>query len=116
MLSTPLADLVRQITPKPLVLPPPQFDGTLGELFADFIVPNLPLPSAMTAVHRTLVDYCNLPDSLLLLRYLGGEIRGQMVRTTSGRYRPTDNSPAWLMHFIAFNGIPLPGATHLAGC
>ena len=67
----------------------------------------------MAKVHRELADYCTLPDPLFLLRYLTGEERGREMRTTAGRYRPTDNSPAWLMHYLAFNGIALPKAESL---
>ena len=113
LLTPPMVDALRHVTPRPQVPPPPAFDGTLGELFRDYIAPNLPPKAAVAAIHRTLVRYCAQNDPLLLLRYMSGETRGETVRTPAGRYRPTDNSPAWLMHFLAVNGVTLPNAEHL---
>lgn len=113
VLTAALPDALRQVVSRPFVSPPLAFDGTLDELFRHYIAPNLPAPSTVTAIHRTLVHYCSLEDPLLLLRYVRGETRGHLVRTPTGRYRPTDNSPAWLMHFLAFNDIVLPAAEQL---
>lgn len=113
VLTTPLAEALRQVTPLALVSPPLAFDGTLKELFDTHIAPNLPSPDAVASIHRTLTRYCALDDPLLLLRYVRGETRGEVVRTPAGRYRPTDNSPAWLMHFLASNDVALPEAEHL---
>lgn len=95
------------------VTAPRTFSGSLDELFTNFIRPNLIAPDVMSRAHETLIAYANSFDPLFLVRAVSGQTRGEILTNAAGRFRPTDNSPAWLMHFVLFNGLSLPSATML---
>jgi hypothetical protein len=45
-------------------------------------------------------------DKRLPVRYVSGHTRGEVCRTLSGvEFKPTDNSPGWWMHYVAFHGL-----------
>lgn len=66
----------------------------------------LPDPEQVAHQHRRMLEYCQQADPLFIVRALTSTERGQIYRTASGsRFVPSDNSPAWWMHFVTFNGI-----------
>ena len=88
----------------PLVSAPATFEGTLSELFERFIEPNLPAPKHVEKLHNKLVEYVAGPDPAFVVRYVKGLERGTVYRTSFGdRLIPSDNAPAWWMHFVTFN-------------
>jgi hypothetical protein len=85
---------------------PLTFNGTLTELFESHILAVLPDVEEVEHIHRRLVTYINQADPSFLVRYVGGCERGEVYVTGSGaRFKATDNSPAWWMHYLAFNRI-----------
>ena len=89
-----------------LLSAPSSFDGDLQELYTSFVEPNLPDPVEVAYVHQRLVDYCSERDPIFITRMVSGQTRGQAYTTASGhRLKPSDNAPAWWMHFVAFNGV-----------
>jgi len=55
--------------------------------------------------HDRLLAFAN-SGKPLPVRYASGKVRGDVCRTITGAaFRPTDNSPAWWMHFVAFNSM-----------
>lgn len=83
---------------------PQDFQGSLDELYGQFVEPNLPAPETVSLYHRLLVEYCRSKDPLFLLRRMGAMEAGQIYPTATGyRVRATDNSPAWWIHYITFH-------------
>jgi hypothetical protein len=85
---------------------PLDFDGTLDELY-EMWVKHVLLDSAIVEeFHRQFCTYyLGDPDPLFLVRMVTGLDRGQTLRTVSGaQLRPTDNSPAWWIHYKLFTG------------
>ena len=98
--------MFRSLTARSIVPAPPSFDGELEELCATYIEPNLPSAEEVEYQHRRLLDYCRQPDPLFVARAVGKLDRRDIYTTRVGtRFKPSDNSPAWWMHFVAFNGI-----------
>ena len=87
-------------------MPPPSFDGEIQELYEKFVEPNLPPVDEVAYQHQALLDYCRQPKPLFIVRYVKGTERRVICTTSSGHtFKPSDNAPAWWMHFLAFNGI-----------
>jgi hypothetical protein len=85
---------------------PLAFNGTLQELFTGYIEPNLPSCAEVEHLHTSILNYCRQPNPVFVVRYVRGVERGIAYTTASGnRIKPSDNAPAWWMHFVAFNGI-----------
>jgi hypothetical protein len=79
-----------------LVPSPAAFEGTLEELSDRYVMPNLPLPEAVTAFHRILANYVRRTDALFLVRYTSRTARKEIYSAADGvRFRATDNAPAW---------------------
>jgi hypothetical protein len=98
--------MLRYVASGALTTPPPCFDGELQELYERFVEPNLPPVDEVAYQHQLLVDYCRQPEPLFIVRHVRGTERRVISTTSSGhRFKPSDNAPAWWMHFLAFNGI-----------
>ena len=90
------------------MLPAPEsFEGDLGDLFAQAIEPNLPPPAEVQHWHHRIVEFCQREDSVFAVRQISATERGSIYTTVSGqKLKPSDNSPAWWMHFVAFQRDP----------
>src|SRR5258705_9166160 len=86
---------------------PDTFSGTLEELTTAYAWHNLLAPEQVTRFHRLLLEYFDDPDPLLLIRAIGRTSRGQIYQTSGGRFKATDNAPAWWVHYVLFQEIEL---------
>jgi hypothetical protein len=76
------------------------------ELFERFIEANLPAPKHVEKLHNKLMEYVGDPDPAFVVRSVRGLERGTVYRTSYGdRLVPSDNAPAWWMHFVTFNQL-----------
>ncbi len=92
---------VRRMTSSPSV-----FDGSLDELCERFVAANLPSASIVKRWHRLLINYAASKDALFLIRYMMGTDRRQTYHTDhGGRFKATDNAPAWWFHFALFHEL-----------
>jgi len=83
---------------------PTVYNGTLGELFDGWAKHVLLSPSVVEEFHRQFCTYLESADPLFLVRHVTGQRRGQTERTDYDlRLRPTDNSPAWWIHYQLFS-------------
>lgn len=91
---------------------PAAFSGTLEELCALHILPNLPQPAIVAEYHRQLVAYVRGLDPLLLIRQVPATERRMEYVTDEGvRFIATDNAPAWWTHAVLLQGCSIaPGA------
>ena len=97
--------LVRASGP-PITPAPEAFDGELADLYASVIEANLPAPAEVEYWHSRIVGHCRQSDSVFIVRHVAGTERGTIYTTAGGqRLKPSDNAPAWWLHFVAFNGI-----------
>lgn len=97
-----------------MVLRPDAFTGTLDQFYDRYVLPNLPLPDAVECFHRRLVAYCLAGDPLFLVRGVGAVKRGAEYLTVTGdRLRPSDNSPAWVIHYLLFYDLAVESFSHL---
>jgi hypothetical protein len=86
-------------------LAPTSYDGTLGDLYEGWAKHVLLAPDVVGEFHRQFCSYLNSADPLFLVRQVSGQERGQTLRTGTGaRLRPTDNAPAWWIHYELFSG------------
>ena len=93
-------------TKKRMTQAPLNFDGNLDAFFEDCIQPNLPHPDSVFHYHKLLKDYCLNPDPLFLIRKVSQTDPGNSYVTDhANRFRATDNSPAWWMHYVVFNDL-----------
>ena len=84
---------------------PVAFDATLQQLWDEHVLEVLPSVQEVEHHHRALLEYCRQDDPLFIVRALTATTRGRVYRTDSGaRFKPSDNSPAWWMHALTFNG------------
>ena len=83
---------------------PATFHGTLAELFRDHITKVLPDADVVRHFHDRLVEYVATPDPLFVCKTVAGLTRGATLRLPNGRMRPSDNSPAWMIHRLLFEG------------
>jgi len=91
---------VRTLTPSP-----PSFNGTLDELCNRYVSANLPGAEAVTDYHRALAGYLHTPDPLFLVRAVRGTERRTVYTTRGGgRFKATDNAPAWWTHAALVQG------------
>lgn len=95
-----------RMTPRPraVAAAPLAFEGTLQELFDQHIRQVLPEPRVVAAFHERLVAYIEGPSPLLYVRQLKGLQRGVEKDVRGHRVMPTDNSPAWMVHRLLFDG------------
>ena len=91
---------------RPIPASPPAFSGTLNDLFDSRIVTVLPDAEHVAHIHRSILEHCSKVDPVFLVRAVRGCERGQVYVANSGaRFKATDNSPAWWVHHLAFQGI-----------
>lgn len=84
---------------------PTQFNGTLEEFYEKYAQKVLIPAPVMEEFHHQLVTYLHSLDPLYLLRQVKTQIRGETLQINNGaRMRPTDNSPAWWLHYQLFTG------------
>ena len=97
---------LRSFRSRPMTRAPVSFDGDLRDLYDDYIEPNLPSPDEVYSLHRRVLEYCCQLHPTFVVRKVGSLDRGRIYTTASGDLlKPSDNAPAWWMHFLAFNGI-----------
>jgi len=97
--------MVEQNTALRIKEAPSAYNGTLGELYDGWAKHVLLLPSVVEEFHRQFCSYLVSADTLFLIRYVAGQKRGQIEPTDFGQLlRPTDNSPAWWIHYQLFSG------------
>jgi hypothetical protein len=95
-------------TRRPMIRAPESFSGDLHELATSYVVPNLISPEEIADFHPKLVRYLDGRDPMFLIRAVSATTRGQIYRTKSGgRFKATDNAPAWWIHFALFQQIGL---------
>lgn len=109
---TDARELARILPKRALVPSPPEYAGTLEELFDRFIEPNLPSYRSVEQFHEDLCRYVERPDALLLVRQVRGMERREEYATANGtRLKATDNAPAWWVHYALHQGCHItPGA------
>jgi hypothetical protein len=84
---------------------PSSYSGTLSELYSDWAKYVLLAPSIVGEFHKQFCAYLDSADPLFLVRKVTSQERGQTLRTENGaRLRPTDNAPAWWIHYQLFSG------------
>jgi hypothetical protein len=99
--------MVSMLPPAPRAIPqaPENFDGTVADFYEQHIVHVLPSPQEVSYWHEQLVAYAS-SGKPLPVRYVSGTTRGEVCQALAGGdFKPTDNSPAWWMHFVAFHGV-----------
>jgi hypothetical protein len=75
---------------------PDSFDGSLNDLYLNFVSKILPDPNVVAHIHIRLKEYCSNPNAVFLIRYVRSTVRRQIYHTRFGdRFKATDNSPAW---------------------
>lgn len=92
----------------PITIPksPAAFDGTLAELFDNWAKCVLISPSTVELFHNKFCEYVDSENPLFLVRKVKDVERGDNLITDGGlRVRPTDNSPAWWIHYQLFSGM-----------
>lgn len=95
-----------------MVRAPTAFSGRIEDLASNHVVPNLIEPRVVSEFHKLLFDYLESNDPLFLIRALAETARGQTYRTNSGgRFKATDNAPAWWIHFTLFHEINIPASS-----
>lgn len=84
---------------------PTQFNGTLEEFYEKYAQNVLISTPVMEEFHHKLIMYLSSSDPLYLIRQVKTQIRGETLQINNGvRMRPTDNSPAWWLHYQLFTG------------
>jgi hypothetical protein len=82
---------------------PPSYDGTLAEFYREYAAHVLPAVGDVEHLRRLIVDECSKTDSRFVVRKVRDLERGREYQTASGvRFVPSDNAPAWWMHYVAF--------------
>lgn len=93
----------RRAHSRPIPPAPAAFEGSLSTLFEEYIAPVLPHPDVVLHFHDLLAACVRRPDPLFVVRHVAGLERGTVVKTDGGRLRPSDNSPAWMIHRLLFD-------------
>ena len=102
---------VRTHKGRPIPPSPSTYKGTLADLYMHHIQPVLPDPEVVRAWHDALADYCRSDHPLFVVRYVKGLERGRIYKMVTGdRLRPSDNAPAWWVHYAVFNGLCVQAA------
>jgi hypothetical protein len=84
---------------------PLSYDGTLEGLYSGWAKHVLLAPSIVEEFHKQFCVYLGSADPLFLVRTVGRQERGHTLRTEkAARLRPTDNAPAWWIHYQLFSG------------
>lgn len=92
-----------------MVSAPTEFSGSIDELATKYVLPNLIRPSSVEDFHKQLTSYLTGADPAFLIRALTSTTRGKVYRTKEGgRFKATDNAPAWWIHFALFQEADLP--------
>jgi hypothetical protein len=90
---------------RPVPKSPASYIGSLSDLYERWIKDVLIPPDVVEAFHRQFAEYLREANPLFLIRKVRDQERGAMMRTADGaRMRPTDNSPAWWVHYQLFAG------------
>ncbi|VGO22036.1 hypothetical protein [Pontiella sulfatireligans] len=88
----------------PIPKAPDKFEGSLEELYERHARHVLLCPHIVETFHKNLCDYLTSKDPRFLTRKVGKQERGEELRIhCGGRIKPTDNSPAWWIHYQLFN-------------
>lgn len=88
-----------------IIKAPSSFDGTIETFYENYTKNILISPEVMEWFHTQLVNYLQSGDPLYLVRQVKKHKRGTTILTKKGfRVRPTDNSPAWWLHYQLFTG------------
>jgi len=92
------------------IIPPPvRFDGRFSEFYERRVEPSLPSPERVLAFDALLRRYLADDDPVHVIRYVRGQTRGTICRTSDGsRILPTDNAPVWFTHALLHSGGALP--------
>lgn len=98
---------------RPIPHAPAAFAGSLRALFDAHIETVLPDATVVQRFHELFVEYLNAGDPLYIVRYLAGQERGTTIDIAGLRVRPSDNSPAWMLHRRLFDGRPLESVDDL---
>ena len=90
---------------------PPQFSSTLADFVNQHVAPNLLSEKKVAEFHKGLMQYAKSNDAIYILRKMRGTmrfIRGideTIYSTNEGvRFKASDNSPAWWIHYLLFHG------------
>jgi hypothetical protein len=84
---------------------PTEFDGTVAEFVDLHMEGVLPQRAEVAYWHERLLEFAASGEPLPV-RYTSDQERGvTCISATGAAVKPTDNSPAWWMHFVCFNGI-----------
>lgn len=90
---------------------PPQFSGTLIDFVNQHVTPNLLSEKGVAEFHKALMQYIDSNDAIYILRQVGEAVRfrrgidEKIYSTNEGfRFKASDNSPAWWIHYLLFHG------------
>lgn len=84
---------------------PQSFQGGIEAFYDQYARHVLISPDSVSAFHKQLVNYLSLSDPIYLVRMVKDQVRGQNIFAGNGAtIRPTDNSPAWWLHYQLFSG------------
>lgn len=90
--------------PSRITQAPSKYDGTLGELYDRWAKSVLLAPSIVEEFHTQFCAYLKSADPLFLVRQVTGTERRENRRIENGaQLRPTDNAPAWWIHYQLFS-------------
>jgi len=86
---------------------PFEYDGTLTEFYENWVESILLDPSVVEEFHRQFCGYyLESADPLFLVRQVTDQERGLIQRIdNNAQLRPTDNAPAWWIHYQLFSGL-----------
>src|SRR5512141_2914210 len=85
---------------------PQSFEGTLMALYQRHAAKVLPEAEEVAYWHTRIVRFCEQEDAVFVVRQVAGTPRGDVLQTFSRqRFKASDNSPGWWMHFVTFNGL-----------
>ena len=88
---------------RPVPIAPTSYEGTLADLYQSRLESVLPSVRSVEEIHRALLRYLRRPDAVLPIRARSGDTRGDRKPLPDGTTTvPTDNSPAWAMHRLAW--------------
>jgi hypothetical protein len=89
--------------------PPARYDGRFSKFYERYVEPNLPSAGRVRAFDALLRQHLSDEDPVHVVRYVRGQTRGTICRTTDGwRVLPTDNAPVWWSHALLHSGAVLP--------
>lgn len=88
-----------------IILAPNEIEKiSLDELFENYTKNLLINKEIMYEFHKKLMKYLQGDNAIYLLRQLKSLKRGKVIKNNFGyKIKPTDNSPAWWIHYKLFN-------------